>query len=136
MDGRVVLERESTQPPKVVRKMEAQLHCFDLCLSRADCCSTVIICLIIILTSKSLISVPRENSAKYQYVSHTVQTLPTTNGGMQNGSSCWNMYTLHTRFCTFGRQFVCSVGAYQQKCLHRSSVGKASVVGWADVLWH
>ncbi len=34
-----------------------------------------------------------------------------------------NMHALHTRFCTFGRRLVSSVGDYQQKFLHRSSGG-------------
>ena len=42
--------------------------------------------------------------------------------------------TLHARFRTFWRRFACSVSAYQQKFLHRSSVGtllRECVVGWA-----
>ena len=43
---------------------------------------------------------------------------------MQNWKLSWNIYALlHTRFCTFGADFVCSVGAYKQKFLHRSSGG-------------
>ncbi len=37
---------------------------------------------------------------------------PTANGGMQNGSSVGILYTMHTRFCTFGSDLACSVGAY------------------------
>ncbi len=63
---------------------------------------------------------------------HTHTHNPTSNGGMQNGSSVGICYTLHTRFCTFGHRFVCSVGAYRQNfCVGaQKKVYKECVVGW------
>ena len=39
-----------------------------------------------------------------------------------------HMCMLHTRFCMFRADFACSVGAYRQKFLRRSSVGSLSRV--------
>ena len=49
---------------------------------------------------------------------------PTTNGKLSR-----NVYAMHACFfCTFGSRLACSVGAHQQKFLHRSSVGDLSRV--------
>ncbi len=50
---------------------------------------------------------------------------PTTNGGMQNGRSWNNVYThcIRTMFVHVWCRFVCSLGAYYAKFLHRTSVG-------------
>ena len=37
-----------------------------------------------------------------QHCHQQQQQNPTSNGGKQNWKLSWNMYTMHTRFCTFG----------------------------------
>ncbi len=60
---------------------------------------------------------------------------PTSDGGMQNGSSVGIRTRCVHVFCTFRRRLVCSVGAYWQNfCIGaQSEVYEGCVVGWAPI---
>ncbi len=60
----------------------------------------------------------------YVFARHPV---PTTNGGMQNGSSFGKYYTLHTRFCTFAQSVLRNKIYASELC--RKFVKSALLVG-------
>ncbi len=70
---------------------------------------------------------PRRRRGRQGFLIHQLRSAdpppPTTQGGVQNGSSVGTGYTLHERSCTFGRRLWVLSPCLVTKFLRRSSVG-------------